>query len=100
MPLYTYENKHPDKHCAYCLGGFDVLQKLADPALTRCSYCGSEVKKIITAVNLKTRTTSSPNSTLSEKNIAKNGFTQYRKVGQGQYEKTAGKGPDTFSADD
>ncbi len=100
MPLYTYENKHKDDHCTYCLGGFDVLQKLADPVLTNCTYCGAEVKKIITAVNLNTGTTGSPHSTLSEKNIAKNGFTQYRKVGKGKYEKTTGKGPDTFSADD
>ncbi len=100
MPLYTYENKHDNAYCTYCLGGFDVMQKLADPVLKHCSYCGSEVKKIITASHVNTGTTGSPNSTLSEKNIEKNGFTQYRKVGQGQYEKTAGKGPDQFSADD
>ncbi len=100
MPLYTYENKHKDTHCTYCLGGFDVMQKLADPVLTHCSYCGCEIKKIITASHINTGTTGSPNSTLSEKNIAKNDFTQYRKVGKGQYEKTAGKGPNNISADD
>ena len=100
MPLYTYENKHEDQHCTYCLGGFDVMQKLADPILSHCTYCGSPIKKIITAVNLNTGTTASPNSTLSEKNIAKNDFTQYRKVGKGQYEKTAGKGPNSISAED
>ncbi len=100
MPLYTYENKYADRHCTYCLGGFDVMQKLSEPLLEHCSYCGSPIKKIITAVNLQSKTTGSSSSTLSEKNIAKNDFTQYRKVGKGQYEKTAGKGPDTFSADD
>ena len=100
MPLYTYENKHQDNHCTYCLDGFDVMQKMADPEFTHCSYCGCEVKKVIKASHIKTGATGSPDSTLSEKNIAKNDFTQYRKVGKGQYEKTAGKGPDTIQADD
>ncbi len=100
MPLYTYENIHDDRHCTYCLGGFDVMQKLSDPVFTHCTHCGNPIKKIITAVNLNGKTTTSPKSTLSEKNITKNGFTQYRKVSKGQYEKTAGKGPDTIQADD
>jgi predicted nucleic acid-binding Zn ribbon protein len=100
MPLYTYENKHQDIHCTYCLGGFDVMQKLTDPVLTHCSYCGCDIKKIISAPHVTTGTTGSPKSTLSEKNITKNGFSQYRKVGQGKYEKTAGQGPDQFSTED
>ena len=100
MPLYTYENKHPDQHCTYCLGGFVVMQKLADPVLIHCTYCGGEIKKVITESHLKSKTTDSPNTTLSEKNIAKNDFTQYRKVGKGQYEKTAGKGPDTLNTEE
>lgn len=100
MPIYTYENKFDDQHCTYCLGGFDVLQKINDPIFTHCTYCGQPIKKIITAVKIQSNTTSSPQTTLSEKNIAKNGFTQYRKVGKGQYEKTAGKGPDTFKSED
>ena len=100
MPIYTYENKLENCHCTYCLGGFDVMQKITDPELTHCTYCGAPIKKIITSVKLNGKTTASPSSTLSAKNIAKNDFTQYRKVGRGKYEKTAGKGPDTFSADD
>jgi hypothetical protein len=36
---------------------------------------------------------------LREGHLAKHGFTQYRKVGKGKYEKTAGKGPSTISDD-
>ncbi len=100
MPIYTYENINQDQHCAYCHGGFDVMQKISDPAFTHCTYCGAPIKKIIRSINLQGKTTGSSATTLSEKNIAKNGFTQYKKVGKGQYEKTAGKGPDTISADD
>ena len=100
MPLYTYENKHDDIHCTYCLGGFDVMQKLADPILKQCTYCGCDIVKVIKAPHVKTGTTGSPHSTLSEKNIEKNDFTQYRKVGKGQYEKTAGKGPNILNAEE
>ena len=31
--------------------------------------------------------------------LAKHGFTQYRKVGKGKYEKTTGNGPPTISDD-
>jgi len=34
---------------------------------------------------------------LKESNVAKNGFTQYRRAGNGVYEKTAGKGPKFIS---
>lgn len=100
MPIYTYENKLKDQHCAYCLGGFDVMQKISDPVFEHCTYCGAPVKKIIKSIHLQGKATSSPNTTLSEKNIAKHGFTQYKKVSTGQYEKTAGQGPDNISADD
>ena len=35
MPIYAYK-------CAACGHQQDVLQKLADPALTRCPACGAE----------------------------------------------------------
>jgi len=35
---------------------------------------------------------------LKESHLGRHGFTQYRKVGKGQYEKTVGKGPDTLEA--
>lgn len=100
MPIYTYENKFDDQSCTYCLGGFDVMQKISDKQLTHCTYCGHPVKKIIRSFHLQGKITGSNQTTLSEKNIEKNGFTQYRKVGKGQYEKTAGKGPDSIDAKD
>ena len=36
---------------------------------------------------------------LDRANIEKHGFTQYRRSGQGVYEKTAGKGPDVITDD-
>lgn len=92
MPTYHYQAK-THQSCTHCAGGFDVFQKLSEDKLSVCPECQAPVKKIIQAPLIAGKMTRDANSTLSEKNIEKQGFTQYRKVGQGKYEKTAGKGP-------
>ena len=100
MPIYCYQQAE-ETGCALCHQGFEVRQKISDEPLQHCPECGAPVKKIITSVNIHVSMTSGGSQTLSEKNISKHGFTQYRKVGPGQYEKTAGKqGPDQFNAQD
>ena len=70
------------------------MRKISDPALEQCPECGTPVVRKISPPHLATSTPS-----LSESNIEKHGFTQYRKVEKGVYEKTAGKGPDFISDD-
>lgn len=93
MPIYEYKPSGAS-HCDFCREGFDRLQKLSDPTLTTCPKCGAEVERKISAPNLATAGPS-----LSESNIEKHGFTQYRKLEKGVYEKTTGKGPDFISDD-
>ncbi|MCX7545300.1 FmdB family zinc ribbon protein [Marinicella gelatinilytica] len=100
MPIYCYRQTEQNG-CDLCRHGFELRQKITDVPLQHCPECGVPVNKIITAVHVHTGLTSGGGHTLSEKNISKQGFTQYRKVGPGQYEKTAGKqGPDQFNAKD
>lgn len=87
MPIYTYAPS-TDEHCRYCLGGFDRRQKVNDERLQRCPECGSPVQRVISAPTL-----ARPAPSISEKNIGDKGFTQYRKLEKGVYEKTVGKGP-------
>lgn len=94
MPIYEY-TAVTTQTCATCRTGFDVLQKLADAALVVCPECGAPVRRVIGAP----RVVAGQGHVLGEGNIAKYGFTQYRRVGKGKYEKTAGKGPDTISGD-
>lgn len=94
MPIYEYQAKTNDDSCEHCRTGFDRLQKLADAAVLACPQCGNPVKRVISAPNLQ----SMSSDALKPKNVEKQGFTQYRKVGKGKYEKTAGKGPDNISA--
>jgi len=88
MPIYVYKPA-TSRQCDYCEGGFERLQKLDDEPLLKCPECSARVEQVITAANL-----TSPSPSLSENNIGKHGFTQYRKVEKGVYEKTVGKGPE------
>ena len=93
MPIYEYQ-PNGSAYCAYCRDGFDLLQKLKDPTIESCPKCGAPVQRKISAPHLNTA-----GPALSESNIEKHGFTQYRKVEKGVYEKTTGKGPDLISKD-
>lgn len=88
MPIYEYQATGPDS-CDYCIDGFDVMQKLSDEPVKFCPECYNPVRRKISAPNLASLAPS-----LSNENIEKHGFTQFRKVEKGVYEKTAGKGPD------
>jgi putative FmdB family regulatory protein len=93
MPIYEYEPAG-DRHCTFCVNGFELLRKLDDAAVDYCPECDAPVVRRISAPNL-----GSAGPSLSESNIEKHGFTQYRKVEKGVNKKTTGKGPDFISDD-
>lgn len=94
MPIYVY-CATTERRCPHCAGGYDVLQSLQEQAMTRCPECEAPVSRVLTAPNL-----ASSKPSLSEESIGKHGFTQYRKVERGVYEKTVGKGPNVISDKD
>jgi len=91
MPIYVYRPT-TGKRCDFCENGFDQLQKVDEPALKTCPECGNPVAKAVTAPNLASQSPS-----LTEKNLGEHGFTKYRKLEKGVYEKTVGPGPDVIS---
>jgi len=93
MPIYVYAPASGG--CPTCRDGIERLQRLSDPPLERCPDCGAAVERIIAAASV----VMGGAHLLRESHVAKNGFTQYRKVGKGKYEKTAGKGPPTIGDD-
>ncbi|MEE4637784.1 MAG: zinc ribbon domain-containing protein [Wenzhouxiangella sp.] len=95
MPFYEYISID-EQGCDHCRPGFTVLQRLKDPRLTACPSCGQGVRRLISPPNV----VSGKAHMLKTSSIEQAGFTQYRKIGQGVYEKTAGKGPGVISADD
>ena len=46
MPLYEYK-------CNSCGTSFEVIQKIAEPPMTKCPQCGGSVKKVISAPALQ-----------------------------------------------
>jgi len=88
MPIYEYKAAGKDC-CEHCEISFDVMQKMSDEPLKFCPECYNPVRRKISRPNLASHAPS-----LSKDNIEKHGFTQFKKVEKGVYEKTAGKGPD------
>ena len=93
MPIYEYAATA--KGCAHCEAHFDVLQKLSDVALIHCPQCGAAIMRVISVASVA----SGQAHVLQEGHFSKRGFTQYRRAGNGVYEKTAGKGPKYISGD-
>lgn len=94
MPIFEYRASG-ESGCAHCRDGFDQLQKLSEPPLEHCPRCGAPVQQQIGAPALAIGGA----HLLKEKKIGDAGFTQYRKIGKGVYEKTAGKGPGIIRGD-
>jgi putative FmdB family regulatory protein len=93
MPIYEYAAI--TKGCPHCEAHFDLRQKMSDAELTVCPQCGAPVRRVLSAPNVAMGNA----HTLKESNVAKGGFTQYRRAGNGVYEKTVGKGPKFISGD-
>ncbi|MGA9421899.1 MAG: zinc ribbon domain-containing protein [Rhodanobacteraceae bacterium] len=93
MPIYEYVADVDG--CPICRNGIELLQRLGDPPLARCPECDAALHRVISAPQV----VAGQRHVLGEEHIGKHGFTQYRRIGKGQYEKTVGKGPDTISGD-
>jgi len=95
MPLYEYAPV-TTPGCALCCYGFERTQPLDEAPLTQCPACGQDVRRVLGAPAV----ISGQRHVLDERNIARHGFSQYRRVGKGHYEKITGQGPDSFAAPD
>jgi len=102
MPFYEYRaadaadaGASEPSGCRHCREGFTVLEKLSADPLDACPGCGGPVRRVISAPQV----VSGKAHMHRADNIEKHGFTQYKKIGKGVYEKTAGKGPGIISDD-
>ena len=81
MPIYEYVAAEGAGGCESCRSGFEVLQKLADPALTVCPKCGATVKKLISAPSVGGSKSGYDDRAKSA------GFHKLERRGKGEYEK-------------
>jgi putative FmdB family regulatory protein len=77
MPLYEYELC--DGGCVVCGGKFTLRRPLTAKELTNCPACKKPVRKLISTFN-------SPKK-ISLSAAKKAGFTVYKKLGKGEYER-------------
>ena len=97
MPIYVYKTVLNDGSAGETI---EVLQQMSDPPLTHHPATGLPLRKVITAAAIAGRWSDlNAKSNLSDKKLDAKGFTKYVKMGDGVYEKRAGKGPDVISAD-
>ena len=96
MPLYVYElaTDEPDPP------RFEFLQKMSDPPFTRHPETGQPIRRVYATASVpaKGRHPMSTKKMLGDNNLDRLGFTKYVKTDSGQYEKTAGKGPDSLKS--
>jgi putative FmdB family regulatory protein len=93
VPIYEY--RPLAEACDHCRGRFEAWQKMSEAPLDRCPECGHACERVISAPNVQ----SGSGHVLKDSHFSQRGFTQYRKVDKGKYEKTAGPGPDKISSD-
>ena len=98
MPTYVYQVVTDDESEGEV---FEVVQRMADPPLTKHPETGAPVKRIPALPNIPGNWSDhATNQKLSNKNLDRLGFTKYERAGDGHYEKKSGKGPNVISADD
>lgn len=85
MPIYEYEPL--DHECLICNGRVEVLQSIQDEPLNLCPTCGLPVFRVISRASGKIASTTNPDR------AAEKGFSTFRRVEKGKYEKIAGDGP-------
>ena len=89
MPIYEYITS--GEGCEYCAEPFEVFQSIHEDALPTCPCCDEEILKLISGFMV------GKGDPLTSSNLEANGFTQYKRMGKGYYEKTAGVGPNAIA---
>lgn len=93
MPIYEYVARDAQEcFFATCGGKFEEFQTLDDAPLAECPVCGAACRRLISLPAIKTHDREK-SGVLKAQNLERHGFTQYKKAGDGVWEKTAGEGP-------
>ncbi len=98
MPLYAYETITPDDSPGE---QFEIFQMMAEEPLKKHPETGVPIRRVLCAPAVGGRWSDGAmaKSVGDDKKLDRLGFTKYVKSGDGTYEKTVGKGPDSISRD-
>jgi hypothetical protein len=97
MPTYVYAIINADGSDG---DTFEVVQRMTDEPLTTHPASGRPVRRVIQPPHIAGEwSDAGAKNKLSDKNLDRLGFTKYQRSGDGTFEKRAGQGPETISAD-
>lgn len=82
MPIYEYEPI--DRDCLMCPNRIEVLQGIEDDTLAICPRCGLSVSRVVSRASIKVSRDVDPEK------AAKKGFSTFKRIGKGAWEKVAG----------
>lgn len=88
MPVYEYELIDDD--CLMCPGRFSAIQGLDEDALKHCPSCGLPCKRVVSQMSFSTK------ARHSASRAAEKGFSTWKKVREGEWEKVDGPGVDAI----
>ena len=91
MPIYEYVCA--TECCPRTGKRFERLQRLSDESAAPCPDCGQAGQRVLSAPSVATGHA----HVMKEKHFSERGFTQYKRLEKGVYEKTAGTGPAIIS---
>jgi len=49
LPTYEYKAVDAERNCDYCRQGFEIIQKITEPSLTRCPRCRHSIRRVLFA---------------------------------------------------
>ena len=49
MPTYAYRAVDSEKSCEHCRSGFEIVQRMSEPALTLCPHCKNGIHRVLFA---------------------------------------------------
>src|SRR5690625_7008189 len=84
MPHYEYVSTNPGAGCDFCSRPVAILQKISDPPMKTCPYCGHPTRRVISAPNIAGKHSRAPKTS----EVEQAGFTQYRRIGKGDRKST------------
>ncbi len=80
MPLYEYEAR--GRGCLVCREGFTLRRPVSAPPLTLCPLCKRPVRKVFSTFNTPVKL-----KPVSASNAKQAGFTVYKRISKGEYER-------------
>jgi putative FmdB family regulatory protein len=81
MPIREYQSGNPEQGCKICRNRFERIERLNEPALSKCPECGAELVRLISAPRVGSSQTG------ADDRAKRAGFHKLKKISKGEYEK-------------